>query len=633
VFRTSRDFTPSFSSLLDHVQASLTTFKFLTTFKLLSKMSDCLICLDTCAAGQEIACAFCAHSFCRGCVEQYLLNSGLQIRCAHTECAQPWSDDFIDSAVGDKFRHGALRQHREKLLVDVEKARLAEFQEDARRYAIAFAENERMTTAHTTEMAKIADFKAREKVFKDAVHEANTRFWTHYSSKDTAIRAETTKERDRCSDALDHFYAANEEEYKEVMKIHNAANAANRGPHIRNVLSYYGAPVRYISAKHIAAGDVLFGEGWRAPTFGGAGGAAAAPERVQILRGCPAEACRGFLSVGGICGICDMKICLCCHEIVGKKGEAVEQMGELEFRIGERVHCCDPASVETAKLLQKETRPCPKCKALIFKTDGCDQMWCTQCQTPFSWRTGKVEEGRVHNPHYYEWLRRTQGPDGVPREAPQPGDVGYPQEAADCCRPETDLVDERYRIEDRMTADVAVMKEAPVRLFISVIHNIVSHLMHGGYRFRVNDEDHRQRIHNINVTYLSGRIDEKEWRRRVFIEKRAQQRHATYVDILRTLMATCRDVLNSFFLGRGSVKSVDTVKQLITLYGFALEAIDKYKKRFNYNGVNNEDQFMPAQASLTYTMPEDDPIHTIFPGGGRVTISQMEAFQVWICEP
>jgi hypothetical protein len=35
-------------------------------------------------------------------------------------------------------------------------------------------------------------------------------------------------------------------------------------------------------------------------------------------------------------------------------------------------------------------------------------MWCIQCHTAFSWRTGKIEH-TVHNPHYYEYLRRTGG--------------------------------------------------------------------------------------------------------------------------------------------------------------------------------------------------------------------------------
>lgn len=36
---------------------------------------------------------------------------------------------------------------------------------------------------------------------------------------------------------------------------------------------------------------------------------------------------------------------------------------------------------------------------------NCDQMYCTQCNTAWSWKTGVVETGRIHNPHYYEQLR------------------------------------------------------------------------------------------------------------------------------------------------------------------------------------------------------------------------------------
>lgn len=31
------------------------------------------------------------------------------------------------------------------------------------------------------------------------------------------------------------------------------------------------------------------------------------------------------------------------------------------------------------------------------------QMWCTLCRTPFDWRTGEVDRGPVHNPHYVAW--------------------------------------------------------------------------------------------------------------------------------------------------------------------------------------------------------------------------------------
>jgi len=116
-----------------------------------------------------------------------------------------------------------------------------------------------------------------------------------------------------------------------------------------------------------------------------------APTR-HFVRGCPAEECRGFLSSDWKCGLCKVESCSKCHLIKNNTDE----------------HTCNPDDVATATLLNKDTKPCPKCHTGIFKIDGCDQMWCTQCHTAFSWRTGDIET-KIHNPHYYEWQRRNNG--------------------------------------------------------------------------------------------------------------------------------------------------------------------------------------------------------------------------------
>jgi hypothetical protein len=142
-------------------------------------------------------------------------------------------------------------------------------------------------------------------------------------------------------------------------------------------------------------------------------GAAAAAQRAApaaFVRPCPATDCRGFLSTAWKCSICDMYTCPDCHEL---KGPNREDPG----------HTCDPNNIATARLLARDTKPCPKCGAGITKLEGCDQMWCTVCNTGFNWRTGAVAAGPVHNPHYFEWL--AANPD-APRAAagPPQGDCG-----------------------------------------------------------------------------------------------------------------------------------------------------------------------------------------------------------------
>lgn len=117
-----------------------------------------------------------------------------------------------------------------------------------------------------------------------------------------------------------------------------------------------------------------------------------AEEDSNIMNGrCVNEECRGFMNKGK-CGMCGVKVCKKCKEVM------------------EDGHKCNEDVLQTLAMIRKDCKHCPNpaCQVLINKISGCDQMWCTECHSVFSWRTGKlIETTAIHNPHYYDWMFRT----------------------------------------------------------------------------------------------------------------------------------------------------------------------------------------------------------------------------------
>lgn len=111
-------------------------------------------------------------------------------------------------------------------------------------------------------------------------------------------------------------------------------------------------------------------------------------EENSIVMKCTNQECNGFISTNYICEVCDRHYCNKCIQVIEND-----------------VHNCKKEDVDTAKLILSDTKPCPSCGTRISKLSGCDQMWCIQCHTSFSWKTGRIEKGIVHNPHYFEWIR------------------------------------------------------------------------------------------------------------------------------------------------------------------------------------------------------------------------------------
>lgn len=110
--------------------------------------------------------------------------------------------------------------------------------------------------------------------------------------------------------------------------------------------------------------------------------------KIQYKYPCAKIDCNGFVNNQWKCEICDKTTCKYC------------------FKIKEENHECLKDDVDTAELIKKDSKPCPKCNISIMKTSGCDQMWCTSCHTAFDWKSLKiVTKGIIHNPEYFKYMR------------------------------------------------------------------------------------------------------------------------------------------------------------------------------------------------------------------------------------
>ena len=257
----------------------------------------------------------------------------------------------------------------------------------------------------------------------------------------------------------------------------------------------------------------------------------------HFVRACPADECRGFLSADWKCGLCKIETCSKCHVI---KPSASSVGGESNSA----PHICNPDDVETAKLLAKDTKPCPKCHTGIFKIDGCDQMWCTQCHTAFSWRTGAIET-HIHNPHYYEWQRRTNG--GV-----------APRVAGDnpCGGAETQLHHQLFREFLRHSDPLAGTNLLPV------IENIIRDTLHLRHydlpTFLPNPRDERHSL-ETRIRYLEKAIDKAAFVRSVQKSAKRQELDQEVGQILQMFIQVVTDTIHRCYATLRPLKMDDVV--------------------------------------------------------------------------
>jgi hypothetical protein len=234
--------------------------------------------------------------------------------------------------------------------------------------------------------------------------------------------------------------------------------------------------------------------------------------RSVFIKACPDSECRGFLSSQWKCGLCEKWACNLCHEIKGF--------------VRDCDHVCDPDTVATVALLENDTKSCPSCGTGIHKLEGCDQMFCTLCNTAFSWRTGRVETN-IHNPHYFDWLRRTGGE--VERN---PNEIRCGQEI--------------NRAFVRTLVSYIRSKNFPNDIILRVT-NICESIIH--FRCVEMDRYPLDRVLNnqdLRIQYLRNRISEGGFKIQIQRLEKKHQKNREIHNIFALLNTTVTDILYRF---------------------------------------------------------------------------------------
>ena len=224
----------------------------------------------------------------------------------------------------------------------------------------------------------------------------------------------------------------------------------------------------------------------------------------KYIQKCFKSGCMGFLDQKWSCGLCNTVTCRHCREI----------MEPDEFKD----HVCKEEDKKNIAMITKDTKSCPGCGEMIHKIDGCDQMWCVECKTAWSWKSGEVEKGRIHNPHYYAYLRTQNNPANHERKR---GEFPHAQFWA------------TFVCKSRIPNHSIPSSHCPLYSVLMSLHRYALHLQHYTIRSMQRKIEHLEEVSKVNrIMFLAKKYTKEN------LVKQTMQDH--------TVKTMEMEVLNTF---------------------------------------------------------------------------------------
>ena len=238
------------------------------------------------------------------------------------------------------------------------------------------------------------------------------------------------------------------------------------------------------------------------------------------------------------CEECKYVICGRCEVVLGKENE------------NGKMHVCDVNLLENRKAILEETKPCPKCRTRIYRTEGCSHMKCTFCQTFFDWGSGLITESTTN--FHYEGLqhriRRVGGGGGGDGDAGGGGDGDAGGGREDCFNEITEAPlitrDIMFAARPGLFEDVGWGLDALYQESADV--RFLKFSKYNEMKLLETKEEKRQ---ELQLDFLMDRLSEKDWGVRLYTLVRNYKRDLNLARIYHLYLACVDQILSDFYGG------------------------------------------------------------------------------------
>lgn len=280
---------------------------------------------------------------------------------------------------------------------------------------------------------------------------------------------------------------------------------------------------------------------------------------------CPDSNCRGFIE-NGTCGVCNYAVCTMCRE---QKHEN---------------HVCCVETLQSIAALAQDSKPCPKCCAIIYRTDGCNHMFCTNCRTHFDWVSGKILK-TSSNGHYLHLQQFSQNV--ATREIENVGDCSEENEG-------------RFSIfHHRIALDDIDQESLPLNLIhaLWMDSNSIRLAKRKLYNEQTIQETTRQNLQEQQVRYLLNDVSEDAWSKQVYQIIRKKNLSLLYAEVFNIYLETVDALQMACVAPHPDVDTIiNNYNKLIELCNESFQSIaDEYSgasHRFrDYNANMNDAPF------------------------------------------